>query len=237
VPDPVRQPFRRVRALTVVVASCTLLVTSCAPPAEPVAVGSRRTSEAPPSPGTEPSSAPSSTLPPSTLPPSSTGPQATTSTSTSTAPGGLSRSTSVGDRRYPRLGSADIDVDHYDVALTYDNAAVSLSGRITVSGRFVNATDQIALDTAGPHVTDVTGDDGPLHFTQADDELVVALGTPEPSGATFTISVDFSSEVPRSGDFLQRAGLFINEDGSGVWSVNEPDGTSTWLPVNDHPTD
>jgi len=64
------------------------------------------------------------------LPPSSTGSQATTSTSTPTAPGGLSRSTSVGDRRYPRLGSADIDVDHYDVALTYDNAAVSLSGRM-----------------------------------------------------------------------------------------------------------
>jgi aminopeptidase N len=149
----------------------------------------------------------------------------------------LSHSTSAGDRRYPRLGSADIDVEQYDVALTYDQAAVSLRGRITVSGRFVNATDQIALDTAGPAVTAVTGDGGPLSFTQADDELIVALPSAEQSGATFSISVDFTSEVPKSGDFLQRAGLFLNESGPGVWSVNEPDGASTWLPVNDHPTD
>ena len=69
-------------------------------------------------------------------------------------PGALSRSTSVGDRRYPRLGSADIDVDHYDVALTYDDASGVADGRHRqCPGTSCNATDQIALDTAGPHVT------------------------------------------------------------------------------------
>ena len=43
--------------------------------------------------------------------------------------------------------------------------------------------------------------------------------------------------MPESGDFFERAGLFRNADSPGVWSVNEPDGASTWLPVNDHPTD
>ena len=106
-----------------------------------------------------------------------------------------------------------------------------------MSGRFVNATDQIALDAAGPRVTRVAGDAGTLAFTQGDDELVVTLGAAQPAGASFGITVDFEAAVPDSGSFMERAGLFRNEDGSGVWSVNEPDGTSTWLPVNDHPTD
>ena len=147
-----------------------------------------------------------------------------------------SRSTSAGDRRYPRLGSADIDVEQYDVALTYDAGADSLAGHIAVSGHFRNATDQIALDTAGPRVTGVAGDDGELAFTQADDELIVSLATAEPAGAPFAITVDFTSAVPKTGDFLERAGLFLNEDGPGVWSVNEPDGTSTWLPI-ERPSD
>ena len=156
---------------------------------------------------------------------------------TTTAPGTLSRSTSVGDRRYPRLGSADIDVDHYDVELTYDADAVALNGRITVSGRFLNATDQIALDDAGPTVTEVSAEGGELAYTQADDELIIDLGGVQPAGSDFEVSVDFTSTVPTSGNFLERAGLFRNESGPGVWSVNEPDGTSTWLPTNDHPTD
>ena len=217
-----------------------LLLTACAPPAEPVAVASRRTGEA--TTLTTPETLPSTT--PSTTTPSTTGPTATSTTvaveptvPTTVATAALSRSTSAGDRRYPRLGSADIDVEQYDVALAYDAAEVSLTGRITVSGRFVNATDQIALDTAGPQVTGVTGDDGALTFTQADDELIVTLDAARPAGATFAVSVDFTSTVPMSGNFFQRAGLFRNVDGPGVWSVNEPDGTSTWLPVNDHPTD
>jgi aminopeptidase N len=156
---------------------------------------------------------------------------------TTPAPGTISRSTSVGDRRYPRLGSADIDVGHYDVELMYDADAVALSGRITVSGRFVNATDQVALDNAGPTVTEVRGDAGELAYRQAAEELIIDLGGVQPAGSDFEVSVDFTSAVPTSGNFRERAGLFRNESGPGIWSVNEPDGTSTWLPTNDHPTD
>ena len=155
-------------------------------------------------------------------------------------PGALSRSTSAGDRRYPRLGSADIDVDQYDVALTYDAAAVVAHGPHRGVGALPQRHGQIALDTAGPRVTGVAGDDGDgcdLAFTQTDDELIVSLGTAEPAGARFAVTVDFTSAVPETGDFLHRAGLFLNENSPGIWSVNEPDGTSTWLPTNDHPTD
>jgi aminopeptidase N len=216
----------------VVAVAGALLLAACTAPDEPVAVAARRTSEMTPptttietgTSVTSPTSSPSTTVPADTTVPTS-------------VPGALSRSTSAGDRRYPRLGSADIDVEQYDVAIAYDAGADSLAGHIAVSGHVRNATDQIALDTAGPRVTGVAGADGELTFTQADDELIVSLATAEPAGAPFAITVDFTSAVPKTGDFMERAGLFLNEHGPGVWSVNEPDGTSTWLPTNDHPTD
>ncbi len=215
---------------------CGSLLAACATPAEPVALDSHRTPDVS-APVTAPASAPA----PSTSAPSTTAageqPATTAASSTTVVPAAISRSTSVGDRRYPRLGSADIDVDRYDVVLTYDADRVAFTGRITVTGRFVNATDQLALDDAGPTVTAVSDDAGALTYQQSDDELLISLGSVAPAGTTFAVSVDFTSAVPAAGSFLERAGLFRNETGPGVWSVNEPDGTSTWLPVNDHPTD
>ena len=163
-----------------VAAAGALLLAACAAPDEPVAVAARRTSEMtlPTTTVETGTSVTGPTSPPPTTVPASTATTVTADTTVpSSVPGALSRSTSAGDRRYPRLGSADIDVEQYDVALTFDAGAVSLTGQIAVSGHFRNATDQIALDTAGPRVTGVAGDDGELTFTQADDELIVSLAT------------------------------------------------------------
>ncbi|HEX6658789.1 MAG TPA: hypothetical protein VF065_11940, partial [Ilumatobacter sp.] len=130
-PAPDRVPFRRIRSHTVVALAGVLLLAACAPPAEPVAVASRRTGEA------------TNRIPPDTPPPttpSTSGPVATSTTvageptAPTTVAAALSRSTSAGDRRYPRLGSADIDVEHYDVSLAYDADAVQLGGEVRLTG-------------------------------------------------------------------------------------------------------
>lgn len=208
---------------------------ACSTPAEPVAVASRRTPLAaptePPSPAVSTPGANDSTEP--TEPPRSNEPPPTEPAVTTD----LSRSTSAGDRRYPRLGSADIDVEHYDVSLTYDPDRVALDGVVEATGRLVNPTDQIALDAAGPDVSAVMVGGHPAEFEQVGDELIVRLDSPRSAGDEFLVSVSFNSEVPERGTFFERAGLFRGTRGRGIWSVNEPDGTSTWIPVNDHPTD
>jgi aminopeptidase N len=148
----------------------------------------------------------------------------------------LSRSTSSGDRRYPRLGSGDVDVAHYSVAVSYDPTRDQLAGEIGVTATLLAATDQLALDALGPVVSAVRGPGGSLSFEQHDGELLIELGGAHPVGSTVEVVVAFVSEVPGGGSFNDRAGLFRDGD-EGVWSVNEPDGTSSWLPVNDHPTD
>src|SRR5262245_21267228 len=104
--------------MTVFAPACmALIVSACAAPDDPVAVAAHRSSGS-----TVPAT--SAVAPDSTTP--VTAPETTPSTALPTVPstvtGELSRSTSAGDRRYPRLGSADIDVEQYDVRLTYDVA-------------------------------------------------------------------------------------------------------------------
>ncbi len=158
-------------------------------------------------------------------------------TSTTAVPldGEPSRSTSVGDRRFPRLGSADLDVASYDVILSYPDDGERLVGSVTATIDLVADTDRIALDADGPIVSRATVDATDAPFEQSAGELLVELGEVRPQGDRVVVTVDFTTAVVDQAFGSQSAGLFPTEN--GLWSVNEPDGLSTWLPVNDHPTD
>lgn len=146
-----------------------------------------------------------------------------------------SRSTSVGDPRFPGLGSADIDVEHYLVRLAYDHDQRTIAGTVTATGILVNATDRIALDADRLDVTAVRSGGVAIQFARADRELIVDLGVVTEAGTEFTVEIDYSVTVDEKSFLRGGVGLFATPD--GLWSVNEPDGASTWLPVNDHPTD
>ena len=90
----------------VVIAIAALVVAAgCGPSGSPVIVRSR--------PSAASTSTPSGSLP--TANGTETSPSTSPSTSVPTVDEVISRSASVGDRRYPELGSADIDVEDYFV--------------------------------------------------------------------------------------------------------------------------
>jgi aminopeptidase N len=154
---------------------------------------------------------------------------------TSTTTEELRRSTSAGDPRLPELGSADLDVQHYLAAIAYDPADRSLLGSVRVDATLVHPTDRIALDADGPTVTSVASGGIAASFSQLDGELLIDLPGRLERGATVTVDIEFELTVEDQSFLGGGAGLFPTTD--GLWSVNEPDGASTWLPVNDHPTD
>jgi aminopeptidase N len=207
--------------------------TACGGTGAPHAVSSRRSVEGP----TDSAPAP----PGSSLAPPATVDRSVTSDppeSGSSAPVTGSHSTSSGDRRYPDLGSADLDVAHYGLSLRYAPESDTLSGEVEVSGTLAAATDRIALDARGPRIVGVEGEGGALPFEVDDGELLIELPELRPAGAQFSVTVAFDTGIPATGTFGERTGLFEGvDDDDGLWSVNEPDGTSTWMPVNDHPTD
>jgi aminopeptidase N len=223
---------RRVRpgAFTAAIAVFVLLGTGCgAPPAPSVTAARPIGSPAPALPSDTPETAPATA-------PTNTPTIAPTNTTTTAESGALSRSTSAGDRRHPELGSADIDVEHYGVVLTYEPSTERFTGTATVTGVLLAATDRIALDSDGPAVTSVLIEGGPAAFVQEDRELLVSLPAPRAAGDPFRIEVAFTSDISGGDGFLD-AGIFPAYEHPGVWAVNEPDGVSTWMPVSDHPTD
>ncbi|MDJ0767486.1 MAG: M1 family aminopeptidase [Ilumatobacter sp.] len=183
---------------------------------------------------TVPTTGPPATSAPTTSPPT-TGATATSPPTSPPVTEPLSRSTSVDDTRIPGLGSADIDVEHYDVVISYDPDSLTLTGEVGVDLVVARATDRIALDANGLVVADVAVGGRTAAFDHVDDELIVEIGQPLATGERVRVDVDYEVAVPPGGGFGDRAGLFPTED--GLWAVNEPDGASTWLPVNDHPTD
>jgi aminopeptidase N len=94
---------------------------------------------------------------------------------------------------------------------------------------------QFDLDLSGLDVTAVKVDDGAATFTRHDRELVITPA--HPTGATFTVSVAYhGSPEPRTTKALPIAVGWI-ATGDGSYVLSEPEGASTWYPVNDHPSD
>lgn len=158
-----------------------------------------------------------------------------TSLPSTSLPAEVSRSVSAGDPRFPNLGSDDIDVDRYDVSLTYLPDDLRLTGTVTIALTLLDDTDQIALDADDIAVADVRVGGASANFSVADRELLVRLASVRPTGTELEVVVDYHADLDDDRSFAQEAGVFVTP--GGVWSVNEPDGASTWIPSNDHPTD
>lgn len=198
---------------------------------QPTTVSSAAAADPDPVDDPEPTEPPPPPSPPSS---SSPAPAATASTAEPVEP---SRSTSVGDPRFPELGSADLDVRSYELIADYDPVDRTLDGSVRIELVLAMPTDRIALDSDGPDVEAVSIDDSPASFDTelADGELLIDLGGVRDAGTDVVVAIDFRTIVVERFSFLDGAGLFPTDD--GIWSVNEPDGTSTWMPVNDHQTD
>ncbi len=202
---------------------------ACSNPSQPVVLDARPTDDRIAS--TTPSTAPSATSTTSTTVPATV----TGSTIEPSSTVSASRSLSVGDPRLPQLGSADIDVAHYDVELTYDPGRQRLDGTVTVHVATTADTDQIALDAEALDVESVRVDGDERPFTTDGRELVTRLGTVVPAGSELELVVDYAVGLGSAEPTDLDGGIFLTAE--GLWSVNEPQGASTWIPTNDHPTD
>jgi aminopeptidase N len=147
----------------------------------------------------------------------------------------------VGDPYYANLGNGGYDVDHYDLAITVaDPKQNHIDGRATITAKATQSLSSFDLDLSGLTAQSVTvdgvaataiGDTGKGH------ELVITPAQTIAVDREFTTIVEYAGEPePRSDPALPIAvGWIATGDGSFV--LSEPDGASTWYPVNDHPID
>jgi aminopeptidase N len=142
------------------------------------------------------------------------------------------------DDAFPELGTPLLDVDDYELALDYDPATGELEGSARLRAEVTAETDEVELDLQGMEVDAVSVDGDDVTFEQTDDKVIIDLGAARRPGPELEIVVDYAGEpepVPTEALGGVEVGWHGGEDGSFV--LSEPEGASTWYPVNNHPLD
>jgi aminopeptidase N len=149
----------------------------------------------------------------------------------------------AGDPYFPLAGNGGIDVQHYDLDLDYTPPAPApapleghLEGVATIDLVATQDLDRFNLDLRGLTATEVVVDGKPMAFTQVENELVISPRPKLKTGSQASVVVTYGGTTTRPTDIEGALyGWVTTRDGAMV--VSEPDGTATWFPVSDHPTD
>ena len=171
----------------------------------------------------------------------------------------------AGDSYFPYSGNGGFDVQHYDLDLKYQPPKAApapplvgrLDGRATITLSATQNLDRFNLDLRGMDVRALTvngqraremappaGDAdvrGAAYWQVQDDtariwELTIHPGQGIRKGQRVTVIVEYGGPTGRPTDIEDALyGWVTTRDGAMV--VGEPEGTMTWFPVSDHPTD
>ena len=169
----------------------------------------------------------------------------------------------AGDAYFPHAGNGGFDVQHYDLDLEYappdpDPAPLvgHLDGVATIDLVATQDLDRFNLDLRGLDVESVTVNgksavelasppagkaDGAAYWQVQDDaqrlwELVIQPRPKLKRGSTAKVVVAYAGDTTRPEDIEGVLyGWVTTRDGAMV--VGEPEGSMTWYPVSDHPTD
>jgi len=151
-------------------------------------------------------------------------------------------STTGGDPYFPAAGNGGYDVGHYGLGLTYDPASGRLDGTAVITLTATEDLDSFSLDLRGLTASRVLVDLQRASFRQipADasggGELVITPRQKLRGGTKHVVTVVYGGVPGQPVDSTGALYGFVSfPDGSFV--ANEPEGASTWYPVNDVPTD
>jgi aminopeptidase N len=145
----------------------------------------------------------------------------------------------LGDSYFPLEGNGGYDVQHYDLAFSYDPATDRLDGTNTITARATQGLSSFDLDLQQLDVKSVEVNKKAARFARDGQELIITPSAGIADGATFTVAVSYGG-VPETivGSpivFGSPYGFIHTND--GAFMGDEPNATSTWIPLNDHPSD
>jgi aminopeptidase N len=143
----------------------------------------------------------------------------------------------LGDPYFPKAGNGGYDVGSYDLELDYTPRKNLLVGRATIAATATIDLDRFNLDfREALKVRSVSVDGVAASFEQAGQELVVTPAAQIPSGSQFTVEVAYRGKPePVEDPDGSFEGWVATKDGS--FAPNEPQGSPSWYPCNDYPTD
>ncbi len=150
---------------------------------------------------------------------------------------GIEADAGIGDPLYPDLGNAGYDVQHVDVQIRLDTSSGRLQGHTEIEAIALDDLDSWSLDLDVLFASEVLVDGVVAHWAHEDGELRIDPDATVEAGSLFTMSIEYGglTEPYDSPAATFEMGMQRSQD--GFFAISEPDGTSSWLPVNDHPLD
>src|SRR3954462_10313937 len=153
-------------------------------------------------------------------------------------------STSGGDPYFPAAGNGGYDVQHYGLDLRYDTRTGRLDGTAVITLKATADLSSFSLDLRRLTAASVVVDGRPAAFRQQGSdprtglggELLVSPRTSLRAGTTYEVTVVYGG-VPGQPLDIEGANYGWTTFKDGALVANEPEGASTWYPVNDVPTD
>ncbi|MGH8869022.1 MAG: M1 family metallopeptidase [Actinomycetes bacterium] len=142
----------------------------------------------------------------------------------------------VGDGYFPLAGNGGYDVRHYGLTVRFDPATRDFASTTAISARATDDLSSFNLELRGWTIRSLTVDGKQAGYTRDGQELTVSPRPKLKDGDRFRVVVRYDGQSGRPTDIEGVLyGWVSMPDGSFV--ANEPEGASTWYPVNDHPTD
>ncbi|MCU1369906.1 MAG: peptidase rane alanine aminopeptidase [Ilumatobacteraceae bacterium] len=146
----------------------------------------------------------------------------------------------VPDSTFPGLGDPRIDVSSEAVTVRAapDDPEISGRARLTLRSTVDEPLTSFTLGLRGPQATSITVDGTAARSAAADGELTITPGSPIPPDTDVEVEVVYAG-LPDQTEFPgwgMPVGWQADDEG-GWFAMSEPDGTATWAPVNDHPSD
>ncbi|MFZ4894544.1 M1 family metallopeptidase [Plantibacter sp. Mn2098] len=138
----------------------------------------------------------------------------------------------------PSSGNTGYSVDHYDLDLEYDVDRNGLRGTATIAATADagEPLSRFALDLVGLRVSKVTVDGGAVaRVTHSGGKLRITLRRAVPAGASFTVVVRYTGSPRPVRSPWGELGWEELED--GVIVASQPNGSGSWFPCNDVPSD
>lgn len=156
---------------------------------------------------------------------------------TSLAGLGVDAADGLGDPLYPDLGNAGYDVQHVDVSIRLDTSSGRLEGHAEIAAIALDDLDSWSVDLDVVFPSEVVVDGEPAEWSHDGGELRIDPEAVVRKGETFVTSITYGgiTEPYDSPAATFMMGMQRSQD--GFFAISEPDGTSSWLPVNDHPSD
>ncbi|GGS11776.1 M1 family metallopeptidase [Deinococcus sedimenti] len=158
--------------------------------------------------------------------------------------GAAAPATLLPDPIYPDLGQPGLDVQHYDIHLTVPQPGTPwLRAQVRIDLQAKLPLNDIRLDYQGPTVLSVqwNGMPVPYHLQASPAKLIIPRALPTGAAATLTIvTAGDTRGLPDPTLPIQLGWQSVPaspEQPGANFAFSEPDGTHTFLPCNDHPSD